>query len=136
MPAIKCEHNVTKLYCKVCHFDNYLINTVRMKIYSALTNTPYRGTNKDINYEDYLGCYINDYKKYIASQFIRGMNWNNYGDWHIDHIIPLKYDSPSLDDIINRLHYSNTQPLWASDNIKKGNRNTNTMNVYSNYRAY
>ena len=51
------------------------------------------------------------------------MSWENYGsEWHIDHIVPLKYDNPTLEQTIERLHYTNTQPLWATENISKGNR--------------
>ena len=54
------------------------------------------------------------------------MCWENYGTWQIDHIIPLKYPGvngpPSLEELTARLHYSNTQALWAHDNIVKGNR--------------
>jgi hypothetical protein len=51
------------------------------------------------------------------------MTWENYGDvWEIDHIVPLKYQDPTLEQVIERLHYTNTQPLWASENASKGNR--------------
>lgn len=50
------------------------------------------------------------------------MSWKNFGDWHIDHIIPIKYQNPTLDDVIDRLHYTNTQPLWKHENLAKGNR--------------
>jgi hypothetical protein len=54
------------------------------------------------------------------------MTWENHGEWQIDHIIPLRYEQdgvkPTLEDTIDRLHYTNTQPLWAADNIAKGNR--------------
>jgi hypothetical protein len=53
------------------------------------------------------------------------MTWENQGSWHIDHIIPLKYDNGeelTLEETIKRLHYLNTQPLWATENIIKGNR--------------
>lgn len=51
------------------------------------------------------------------------MTWENYGKiWHIDHIVPINYKNPTLDEVIKRLHYLNTQPLWASENISKGNR--------------
>jgi len=54
---------------------------------------------------------------------MEGMSWDNYGtDWQIDHIIPIKYDNPSLEDVIERLHYTNTQPLHATENMAKGNR--------------
>jgi hypothetical protein len=49
------------------------------------------------------------------------MTWDNYGEWHIDHITPLKYNNPSLEEVIERLHYTNTQPLWAEENLSKGN---------------
>jgi hypothetical protein len=46
------------------------------------------------------------------------MSWDNHGEWHIDHIIPLA--SANTPEIIKQLcHYSNLQPLWASDNIIK-----------------
>ena len=51
------------------------------------------------------------------------MTWENYGKiWHIDHIVPINYNNPTLEEVIKRLHYLNTQPLWASENISKGNR--------------
>ena len=52
------------------------------------------------------------------------MNWENHGKWHIDHIIPIKYDSNNLtlDIVKSRLHYTNLQPLWGTENIAKGNR--------------
>ena len=54
------------------------------------------------------------------------MSWENYGEWHIDHITPIKYKEdgvvPDLEEIILRLHYLNTQPMWAEENISKGNR--------------
>ncbi len=50
------------------------------------------------------------------------MTWDNYGKWEIDHFIPLKFETPTLEEIVERLHYKNTQPLWKEENMKKGNR--------------
>jgi hypothetical protein len=55
------------------------------------------------------------------------MNWDNIGSlWQIDHIIPIKYKEngiePTLEEQIKRLYYTNTQPLYSIDNLKKGNR--------------
>ena len=51
------------------------------------------------------------------------MTWENYGKlWHIDHIIPIKYENPTLEETIERLHWSNTQPLYADLNISKSNK--------------
>ena len=41
------------------------------------------------------------------------MSWENYGEWYIDHKIPLKYNKPSLEEVVQRLHYTNTQPMWG-----------------------
>ena len=50
------------------------------------------------------------------------MTWETHGDWHIDHITPLKYNNPTIEEVMERLHWTNTQPLWASENISKSNR--------------
>jgi len=71
---------------------------------------------------EYVGCTIEEFKAHIEAQFKEGMSWDNHGKWHIDHIIPLKYNNPTIEETIERLHYTNTQPLWATDNIAKGNR--------------
>ena len=52
-----------------------------------------------------------------------GMNFNNYGDWELDHIKPLtKYDLTDENEIRECFHYSNIQPLWKIDNRKKYNK--------------
>jgi hypothetical protein len=49
------------------------------------------------------------------------MSWENWDEWHIDHIIPIsKFEKETDPKIVNSL--SNLQPLWASDNIRKSNR--------------
>ena len=49
------------------------------------------------------------------------MNWKNYGEWHLDHIIPISY-AKKEEEIYELNHYTNFQPLWAKDNLSKGNR--------------
>ena len=62
-------------------------------------------------------------KKYLEEQFEEGMSWDNHGPvWHIDHIIPIAYETPTIKEVIKRLHYTNTQPLLAFENMSKGNR--------------
>lgn len=70
-----------------------------------------------------LGCSIEELKKHLELQFKEGMNWDNYGKsgWHIDHIIPLvKFDLTNLEDVRKVCHYTNLQPLWAEENLSKG----------------
>lgn len=48
------------------------------------------------------------------------MSWNNYGEWHIDHIIPcFTFDLSKHEDQLKCFHYLNQRPLWAIDNLKR-----------------
>lgn len=72
-----------------------------------------------------LGCTIPELKIYLQDRFLRGMTWENHSrtGWHIDHIIPLSsFDLTDREQFLRAVHYTNLQPLWASDNIKKGNK--------------
>ena len=60
-------------------------------------------------------------KEHLESQFIDGMGWDNRVEWHIDHIIPLS-SAKTEDELYRLCHYTNLQPLWAEDNLKKGNK--------------
>jgi hypothetical protein len=68
-----------------------------------------------------LGCTVADLKMYLESLFQPGMTWDNYGlrGWHIDHIVPLA-SAKTSDELAKLCHYSNLQPLWWIDNLKKG----------------
>jgi hypothetical protein len=72
-----------------------------------------------------LGCSIPELKLYLESIFQRGMSWDNYGvyGWHIDHIIPLKFFNLSnREEFLKACHYTNLQPLWSKENIRKGDK--------------
>lgn len=58
-------------------------------------------------------------KEYIEKMFRDDMSWDNYGKWHIDHIIPLA-SAKTETEIIKLCHYTNLQPLWAEENFAKG----------------
>ena len=69
-----------------------------------------------------LGCSIDFFKEYIEGLWAEGMSWDNTTEWHLDHIKPL--DSFDLTDEVQfkeACHYTNIQPLWAMDNLRKGN---------------
>jgi len=76
---------------------------------------------KELRSLEYLGCTIEEFKTHIESLWLDGMTWENHGDWHIDHKIPLDYFVKNEDDPWEANHYSNLQPLWAEENLRKGN---------------
>ena len=68
-----------------------------------------------------LGCSIPTFKLYIENQFVDGMSWDNYGEWHLDHVLPLSsFDLTNRGEFQAAVHYLNIQPLWAHDNLSKG----------------
>jgi len=72
-----------------------------------------------------IGCSPFELRSYIEKQFKPGMSWENYGvkGWHIDHKKPLAL-AKSMQEIIdgNYMHYTNFQPLWAEENIRKSDK--------------
>ena len=78
----------------------------------------HNGYSKNSKTEIILGVSWEICKAHIERQFTKGMNWDNHGDWHIDHIIPLA-SADTEEQIVKLCHYSNLQPLWAIDNLSK-----------------
>ena len=70
---------------------------------------------------DILGCTPQELKEHLEKQFVEGMTWENRGEWHIDHIIPLS-SAKDEDEVYRLCHFTNLQPLWALDNLKKSNK--------------
>lgn len=89
----------------------------------ANLNNALRGRSKGQRTLDYLCMSIDEFKTYIENQFTEGMNWENYGEWHLDHIQPIcSFDHSDEEQIKKCWHYSNFQPLWAEENIKKSGK--------------
>jgi hypothetical protein len=71
-----------------------------------------------------LGCTIPFFKLYLEALFKPGMSWNNWSfrGWHIDHIKPLdSFNLQNREEFLKAVHYTNLQPLWAKENLIKGN---------------
>jgi hypothetical protein len=84
-----------------------------------------KGKIKESSTLSLLGCSMAELKIHLESQFQSGMSWENYGmhGWHIDHIRPLSsFTLINNDELRLAWHYSNLQPLWAADNLKKGSK--------------
>ena len=86
------------------------------------TRRMFLGMSKDKHTSELLGCTYQEYRTYIASKFQEGMTMESYGanGWHIDHVIPLaSFDIYDPEERARALHYTNTQPMWASENMSK-----------------
>lgn len=89
---------------------------LRSRLYDALN-----GNIKNGSAVEDLGCSIEFLIKYIETKFTESMTWDNYGEWHIDHIKPLaSFDLTDRKQLLEACHYTNLQPLWAKDNLSKG----------------
>jgi hypothetical protein len=86
-----------------------LLNNTRTRIKNFL-----KGKTKSQSTQAILGIDAIGYKKYIENLFQEGMSWENFGEWEIDHILPVSKGGS--------FHYTNTQPLWKEENRKKGNK--------------
>lgn len=80
-----------------------------------------RSWNKNSKTQEMLGADYETAFNHIESRFKQGMSWDNFGEWQIDHIIPLA-SAKTEKELIQLCHYTNLQPLWANENIKKGNK--------------
>jgi hypothetical protein len=80
-----------------------------------------KGQNKNTQSQQILGADWEIVKKHFESLFTEGMTWDNMGEWHIDHIIPLS-TAKLEEEILNLCNYKNLQPLWAKDNLEKSDK--------------
>lgn len=70
-----------------------------------------------------LGCSIEHLRLWITFYFRPGMSWSNYGEWQIDHQRPCaSFDLTDPTQQKECFHYTNLQPLWAEDNLRKGDK--------------
>jgi hypothetical protein len=99
-PKIRLNHNVSR----------------------RVSDTLARGAKFGRRTYDLLGYSSAQLVAHLEKQFLPGMTWENYGEWHVDHIIPLaafNFERPEDIDFCRAWALSNLQPLWAMDNIKK-----------------
>jgi hypothetical protein len=89
-----------------------------------------RGISKSKSLRELLGCSIPDLKAHLEKQFKPGMSWSNHGDWHIDHIRPCAaFNLALVAEQQVCFHYSNLQPLWAEENMRKSAKLIHDLNT-------
>jgi hypothetical protein len=87
------------------------------------TRAALKGKGKSAKTFRLIGCTIGALKFHLEAQFQPGMTWENYGQWHVDHILPCcSFDLASSEEQHKCFHYTNLQPLWARDNLSKNGR--------------
>ena len=97
-----------------------LLNSLR----SSLSHVT-KGMIKSASTMDLTGCTVEELRHHLETRFADGMSWENYGrnGWHIDHIRPCaSFDLTDPEQQRQCFHYTNLQPLWAADNIRKGDK--------------
>lgn len=94
---------------------------LRARLWDALRRDPRKSRGGSAVRD--LGCGISEFREYIAAQFLPGMSWDNWGEWHLDHIKPLcDFDLTVREQVLKACHYTNLRPLWAKDNLSRNRR--------------
>jgi hypothetical protein len=99
-----------------------LISNFRSAIYIVLKEN---NLQKYGHYFDILGYTPEQLIVHLEKQFNDGMNWDNYGEWHIDHIKPISsfiFEGSEDEEFKKCWSLDNLQPMWGLENIKKGNK--------------
>jgi hypothetical protein len=116
------QKNKSKINKKICDrkkidFLFKISSLYRSKLNKILSKS------KDKSTFEIIGCSPIFLKEHLEKQFKEGMSWDNHGlfGWHIDHIIPLS-SAKTEEELYKLCHYTNLQPLWAKDNLKKSNK--------------
>jgi hypothetical protein len=95
-----------------------LVMRYRCRVHHALKHN-----RKSQPTAELIGCSVAELKSHLENQFQPGMSWDNYGDWHVDHIKPCaSFDLSKPEQQQQCFHYSNLQPLWGRDNLLKSDK--------------
>ncbi len=79
-----------------------------------------KGARRSYRVVEIIGCSWGFLKSHIENSFLPGMSWENRNLWHVDHVKPCaKFDLTDPEQQKACFHFTNLQPLWAEDNMKK-----------------
>lgn len=106
------------------YVKNKLLKNPKLKMlknYRTRLGQAFKNLNKSKSTIKLLGCSVREFQDHIIGQFTHGMSIYNYGEWHIDHIVPLS-SAKSKRELEKLCHFTNLQPLWAIDNLRKSDK--------------
>mgnify|MGYP003110836805 FL=1 len=97
-----------------------LIGNMKARLGVFLRASKMKKTNRTFTM---IGCTPEFLKEYLEKKFKPGMTWKNHGKygWHIDHKLPMSL-AMTPEDVEELMHYTNLQPMWATENLKKGDK--------------
>jgi hypothetical protein len=99
-----------------------LISNFRTAIYQVLKES---NVEKNKHYFDILQYTPEKLINHLDLQFKGGMNWDNYGEWHVDHKLPITHFNiieMGDDEFMKCWSLENLQPMWGEENIRKSNK--------------
>jgi hypothetical protein len=99
-----------------------LIGNFRTAIYTVLKEN---NVTKYGHYFEILGYQPQQLINHLEIQFKDGMSWDNYGEWHVDHKLPItyfKFNDVTDDEFKKCWSLENLQPMWGGENISKSNK--------------
>lgn len=82
-------------------------------------------SKKGSSWEAILGYSSAELAAHIERQFTKGMSWDNYGEWHLDHIVPVSafaFSAPDDPEFLACWALTNLRPMWAAENMSKGGK--------------
>lgn len=98
-----------------------LNNSMRAGVYNSI-----KKNKNGAGWQDIVGYSTDDLKTHLEKLFKPGMTWENYGEWEIDHVVPLSFfnfTSKADHGFRKAWALNNLQPLWIFDNRSKGGTN-------------
>jgi hypothetical protein len=99
-----------------------LISNFRTAIYQVLKES---NVEKNRHYFDILQYTPEELIIHLESQFKDSMSWDNYGEWHVDHKLPItSFNIVEMGDkeFMKCWAMENLQPMWGEENIRKSNK--------------
>jgi hypothetical protein len=99
-----------------------LISNFRTAIYQVLKES---NVEKNGHYFDILGYTPEELINHLEKQFTEGMTWDNYGEFHVDHKLPISsFNIKEIGDeeFMRCWCLDNLQPMWGEENIRKSNK--------------
>lgn len=107
---------VKRLYKRKTDVSYRLLHNLRSRLNLAM-----KGKLKSKKTIELIGCSVESLRSHITSRFKIGMTWENYGEWHVDHIRPCStFNLTDPEQQKQCFNFSNLPPLWANENLIKG----------------